>query len=103
MSKSWSADMSIVDGREEQSAAVMPLPMVTIEDHRERDTSSLTGAFVRIGRMDFKIARADVVACRHGDMLFVTNGNEYLRTIGRASAVRADSNAPLVYISWSEE
>lgn len=64
MSKSWSADMLIEElgGREEQSAAVMPLPIVTIEVQRLRVTSSLRGAFVRIGIMDFRMARAEVVA-----------------------------------------
>lgn len=96
MSKSWSARMSIFVGMEEQSAAVMPLPIATIEVQRVRATSSLRGALVRIGRIDFKMARDEVVAWRHGDILFVMIGNEYLRPIGLASAVRAEDKAPLV-------
>lgn len=83
-------------GREEQSALVMPLAIVTIDVQRERATSSLSGAFVRIGRMDCNIAREDDVAWRQGEVLLVVSGNEYLRTMGLASAVRADDKAPLV-------
>jgi hypothetical protein len=51
-----------------------------------------------MGNIDVRIARAEVVAWRQGGSLFGTIGKEYLRTIGWASAERADDKALLVYI-----
>ena len=98
MSNSWSSLMLTVSGTSEQSALVIPLPIITIELQRDRMTSSLRSAFAMMGNIDVKIARAEAVACRQGGSLFGTIGKEYLRTIGLASAARADDKASLVYI-----
>ena len=103
MSKASSSLMLTVSGTSSQSAEVMPLPIVTIDVHKDRIASSLKPDLVSIGSIDSKIARADVVACLHGEILFVVTGNEYLRTIGFARAARDDDRAPLVYMSWLDE
>lgn len=99
MSKASSSLMLIVSGTSSQSAFVIPLPIVTIEDHKVRITSSLKPALVSTGSTESRIASADIVACRHGDVLFVMIENEYLSTIGFARAVRDEDKAPLMYMS----
>ena len=96
MSKDSSSFMFMVEGASEQSAWVMPLLIVTIEVHNDRITSSLKPSLVSTGSIESKIARAEVVACRHGEVLFVMIGNEYLRTIGLARALKEEDTAPLV-------
>ena len=103
MSKDSSSAMFIVEGALEQSACVMLLPIVTIDVHNERITSSLKPSLVSTGSIESKIARAEVVACRHGEVLFVMIGNEYLRTIGFARALSEEETALLVKISASDE
>jgi len=69
---------------------------VTIDAHIGRVTSSLRLAVVSMGKIDLRMARADVVACRQGGLLLVTIGKEYFKTMGIASAARADDKALLV-------
>ena len=98
ISNSWSSLMLTVSGTSLQSALVIPLAIITIDVQRDRITPSLRSAFVMIGNIDVKIARAEVVACRQGGSLLGTIEKEYLRTIGLASAASADDKASLVYI-----
>ncbi len=98
MSKVSSSLMSTVSGASSVSALVIPFPIVTIEVHKDRIASSLKPDLVSTGSIDSKIARADVVACLHGEILFVVIGNLYLRTIGFARAARENARAPLVYM-----
>ena len=95
--------MLTVSGKSWQSAVVMPLAMVTIEAHIDRTTLSSSSSLVMTGRMAFKIARAEAVACRHGEVLFVVVGNEYLRTIGFERAEMEADTAPLVYMLLFDE
>jgi len=96
MSNDWSDWMSMLGGADEQSATVMAFAIVTIEVHIERVTVSGRDAFVITGRTEVRISREEVVAWRQGEMLLVTIGKEYLRTIGRERAVRADVRAPVM-------
>ena len=84
------------EGASSQSAAVIPLAMVTIELQIERVTSSLRFDVVMIGKTAFRIAREDVVACCQGEMVLVVMGNAYFSVIGLAKALSEDATAPLV-------
>lgn len=95
MSNSWSDFMLIVSGASSQFADVTPLAMVTMEVQIDLVTSSFRSDFVIVGKIAFKIARAEVVACRQGEILLVVMGNEYLSTIGFDNASKEDDNAPL--------
>lgn len=95
MSKSWSVVM-VEEGASSQSAVVIPLAIVTIAVQIERVMSSLRFKVVMIGRIAFRIAREDVVACRQGGMVLVVMGNAYFSVIGLAKALSEDATAPLV-------
>lgn len=96
ISKDWSEAMSMLGGREEQSATVIAFAMLTMAVQIERVTVSGRCAAVMTGMTDVRIAREEVVACRQGEIDLVIIGKEYLRSIGRERAVRAEVRAPVV-------
>lgn len=94
MSKSWSARMGVDGGAVVQSAAVMPLQIVTMDVQIEWRVVSETGLWVMRGIVERRTASAVIVAWRHGAMLLVMMGKEYFATMGFDRAVSDDERAP---------